>query len=127
MGLLAEAATHLRTFLEDSDGGFGLAMTVTDPDGVSGSITGYSGNIGQKIDPDTGMTIAGQQIHATLPIAALQETFSAQPRGVHDETLKPWLVLLQLPGMAAAQTFKVTEAAPDEQGAVVCFLEFYET
>lgn len=124
MSLLETAAADLQTILKDTDGGFAVSVTVTNPSGQSQTVAGLAADIGQTIDPETMQAVAGRTAHVTLPLAALT---IGTPRGIADESSKPWLVSLQLPTDASARTLKVTETMPDKLGAIVCFLADYDT
>lgn len=124
MGLLSDAASDVRAILEDTDG-FGLEMTVSNPDQESATITGIPADIGQQMDPETAQAVSGRTVHVALPLAALASL--GTPRGIHDERSKPWLVTMQLPGDSAARTYKVIDTMPDKIGVIVCILSDYQT
>lgn len=127
MGLLTDAADQAKAILEDTDG-FGLTATVTNPLGVSASVTGLPSDIGQSLDPETGMVVSKRLVSLALPMAALDAAFETRPVGVSGHDEEPWLVRFQAPGMKTAQDFKVEDTLPDQTlGILVCFLGVYET
>lgn len=124
MGLRAQAAVDLVAIVEDADG-FGWPITVTDPNGVSGSLVGLSTDIAQAIDPETGLAVAGRSASVALCIASLTTAGLGLPKGIAESTSKPWVVEFDDVN-GTAHKFKVSEARPDRAaGLVVCHLESY--
>lgn len=125
MGLRAEAESALEEILEDVDL-WAWPITVTDPSEVSASLSGRSNDISQVIDPDTGAVVTGRSASVALRISSLVAAgFSSLPRGIADDTSKPWLIAFDdINGNSF--TFKVMESSPDRAiGLVVCQLELY--
>lgn len=125
MGLRQLAESDLGAILEDSDTGFGWPITVTNPDGVSASMVGSSGDISQVIDPDTGLIVSGRLSHVSLRISSLIAAGLSVPAGIADASLTPWLVAFDdINGQP--YTFKIVESNPDRTlGFVNCLLELY--
>ena len=125
-GLRAQAETDLGRILEDSTRGFGWPITVTDPSGNVGLLTGFSTDVSLMIDPETGQAVSGRTASATLRIALLTSKGLGIPLGVSYGASKPWLVQFDdINGVA--YTFKVKESIPDRAiGSVSCMLEFYK-
>jgi len=125
MGLRQQAEADLAFILEDDTTGGGWPITVTDPDGTSGSLTGISGDISQVIDPDTGTAVSGRLATASLRIASLTAAGLNIPRGIADRSRKPWIVVFDdINGNP--YTFKVSESNPDRTlGLVTVILEAY--
>lgn len=125
MGLREQAAADSRAFLEDA-AGFSWPVTVTAPSGTSAALHGFTTDISQTIDPDTGQLVMGREASVALPIEALVDAGLGLPRGISDGSGKPWLVAFSdVNGNAYA--FKVREAMPDRAiGVVVCRLEAYK-
>lgn len=124
MSLREQAATDLHTILTDQDD-FGWPITVTDPDGTSASLVGFSGDIFQTIDPDTGQAIAGRNAHVAISKKSLSDAGLGEPRGIADNTIKPWKVSFDDTN-GVTYNFKVLEAMPDRTiGVVTCMLEAY--
>lgn len=128
MGLREIAEQDLSFMLEDSVTGFGWPITVVDPAGNVGSFTGYSDDIAQVIDPDTGQAVSGRLASVTLRISTIYTTLpgSGLPRGIADTRNKPWVVSFNdINGLP--YTFKVSQSNPDRAlGIVVLLLELYE-
>lgn len=125
MGLRAEASAKLELTLENTNY-FGWPITVTDPNGLSGSLTGSSTDIAQVIDPDTGAVVSGRAASVTLRIETLTSLgFTDIPRAIAETAGKPWVISFDdINGNAF--TFKVKESNPDRAiGLVVCHLELY--
>jgi hypothetical protein len=126
MGLRVESEAALAETLEDEDL-WGWPITITDPSGLSASLTGQSGDIAQVIDPQTGDTISGRLAHCVLRISSLTAAgFTGLPRAIAERASKPWLVVFDdING--AAYTFKVRESNPDRTiGLVTLLLEAYQ-
>jgi hypothetical protein len=126
MGLREQAAADARAILEDRDGGFGWPITLTDPDGEAQAFVGYAGDIGHRIDPETGQTVVGRSATVSLSLEAITDAGMTVPRGIADSSKKPWLVAFEDIG-GAPHTFKVVDAMPDRTvGVVVLHLELYK-
>jgi len=120
---LAEA--DLEGILEDADTGFGWPITVTDPNGSTAEMVGYSDDIAQAVDPETGMAVSGRFVSVALRISSLIAAGVGLPRGIADAKIKPWLVAFNdING--AAHLFKVAQSNPDRMlGVVTLALEVY--
>lgn len=125
MSLRLQAAADLQGILEDSVGGFGWAISVTSPVGVTAAFTGFSTDIGQTIDPETGVAISGSRASVALRIASLTAASMTIPKNVADTTGKPWVVKFNdINGVP--RTFKVFDAMPDHAlGIITLMLESY--
>lgn len=127
MSLRAQAAADLLGILEDATGGFGWALTVTDPSGKTAALTGFSTDVGTSIDPETGIAVAARRASVAIPIARLTASGLGMPRAIADQASKPWLVTFQDVG-GTSHTYKVSQAMPDRTlGVVTCMLEAYRT
>jgi hypothetical protein len=126
MNLRLQAEADLGSIMEDTVGGFGWPITVTDPDGTVRPLVGLSTDIAQVIDPDTGQVVSGRLVSVSIRIATLTAAGLALPRGESDRLKKPWLVTFDdINGNP--YTFKVQSADPDRAiGLVVCILEVYK-
>lgn len=125
MGLRELAERNLGAILENSASGFGWPITVTNPAGSTESFTGFSNDISQVIDPDTGQIVSGRAASVALRISSLAAKGFAIPYGVADQSSKPWIVSFDdINGNP--YTFKVRQADPDRTlGMVVAILEAY--
>lgn len=125
MSLRAQAALDLISILSDETSGFAWPISLTNPDGVTVELTGFSTDIGQTINPETGQVVSGRQASVALATAALLALDIGVPRGVSDSAQKPWVVrFADIHGVP--QTYKVQEAMPDRAlGIVTCMLETY--
>ena len=126
MSLRQLAETDLGVILEDSVTGFGWLITVTDPSGNAQPLTGFSDDIAQVIDPDTGQVLSGRLASVALRISSLTTAGLGLPQGTADATQKPWLIAFNdINGNAF--TFKVMQSNPDRAlGLVSCILELYQ-
>lgn len=125
MSLRAQAAADLRGIVEDP-AGFGWSISITSPAGVTAALTGLSSDIGQTIDPETGVAVSGRRASIAITIASLLAAGLALPRAIADGASKPWIVAFNDIG-GSSHTFKVCEAMPDRAlGVVTCLLEAYK-
>jgi len=126
MGIRQIAESDLGLILEDSTTGFGWPITITDPDGTTGSLTGFSDDIAQVIDPETGQIVSGRLASAVVRISSLTTVGLALPRGIADANIKPWIVEFDdING--TAWKFKVAQSNPDRMlGVVSLLLELYQ-
>lgn len=128
MSLRQLAESDLGLILEDGVTGFGWPITITDPAGNSGTgpLTGFSDDIAQIIDPDTGQAVSGRLASVALRISSLTAAGLTLPRGIADAGSKPWVIQFDdINGNAF--NFKVAQSNPDRAlGLVTCLLELYE-
>ncbi|MCP4444733.1 MAG: hypothetical protein GY811_05210 [Myxococcales bacterium] len=126
MGLRELAETDLGVILEDSATGFGWPITVTDSDGVTKTLTGFSNDISQVIDPDTGQIISGRVATVALRVSTLVSAGLSLPQGIADATKKPWIIAFNdINGNECV--FKVMQSNPDRSfGMLTCILELYQ-
>lgn len=123
MGLREQAEADLGGILEDKNRGFGWAITVTDPDGNYADLVGFSDDISQLIDPETGQVVSGRLASVVLRISSLTADGLGLPVGISDASLKPWVVVFDDIG-GTSHTFKVQQSNPDRAlGVVSCILE----
>jgi hypothetical protein len=124
VGLRETAAADLQAILEDTND-FGWPITVTDPNEFTASLTGFSTDVHETIDPETGLAVSGRTASVAIALASLTAVGLAIPRAIADSASKPWVVTFDdIEGNE--YTFKVQEARPDRAlGVVVCLLEAY--
>lgn len=121
MGLREQARLDARAILEDASG-FAWPVTLTSPLGVVVSVTGFTTDVGQSIDPETGQAVAGQRASFSVSRAALPEL----PEAVAERSRKPWLATFA-DSEGVIGTWKVIEVLPDLMlGVVVLILEVFK-
>ncbi len=128
MSLSSIAQADVRTILNDGVTGVGRPITLTAPDGTSGTFTGWSNDIGLLVDPDTGQAVSGRIATIAISIVDLVTAVPpmALPVNVASAALKPWVVGYT-DEQSNAYTFKVSESHPDRTlGIVTCTLEAYK-
>lgn len=127
MGLRTVAEQDLGFILEGDDQGFRWPITVTDPDGnTSSGLFGFSDDISQVIDPDTGQAVSGRLASVSLRVSSLMVQGLGLPQAIADASKKPWIIDFDdINGNPF--TFKVQESNPDRAlGIVICLLELYQ-
>lgn len=127
MGLRQLAEQDLGLIMEDTATGFGWPITLTAPDGTVGALTGFSDDIAQVIDPDTGQAVSGRLASVAIRIGLIMQVLPGQglPVGIADSGSKPWLVEFDdINGNTFI--FKISQSNPDRAlGLVTCILELY--
>jgi hypothetical protein len=92
-----------------------------------GALTGFSDDISQLIDPDTGQAVSGRLASVALRISTINTKFPGQglPINISNAALKPWIVEFDdINGNP--HRFKVSESNPDRAiGMLICILELY--
>ena len=126
MGLRELAEADNRIILNDNVFGFGYSISLESPDGVVVPLTGFSNDISQVIDPDTGVAVSGRLATASLNINDIIDAGLTLPVSIADSKSKPWLITFaDINGNI--NTFKVSKSDPDRTiGMVICTLEFYK-
>jgi hypothetical protein len=126
MSLRQLAEQDLGAIVEDDTTGFGWPINLTSPSGLSRDLIGFSDDISQVIDPDTGQLVSGRLATVAFRIFSLYAAGFTLPRVIPGDTEKPWVVtFFDIHGYS--HTFKVRQADPDRAiGLVVCILETYE-
>ena len=126
MGLRELAEADNRIILNDGTFGFGYSIILTNPAGTVAPLTGFSNDISQVIDPDTGVAVSGRLATAALNINDIVAAGLELPKGIADAGSKPWLIRFDdINGNA--HTFKVSKSDPDRAiGMLICTLEFYK-
>jgi len=125
-GLREQAEADLAFILEDDVSGFGWPITIIDPAGKSVNLIGFSNDISQLIDPDTGQAVSGRLATVALRIKSLNDNNLSLPQGITDLNKNPWIVKFQDVNLRD-YTFRVRSHDPDRAlGIVVCILELYK-
>jgi hypothetical protein len=121
MGLREQAKLDARAILEDTLG-FAWPVTLTSPLGVVTSVYGFTTDVGQTIDPETGQAVAGQRASCTVALGALPSL----PEAVAEGSRKPWLATFA-DSQGVFGAWKVIEVLPDRAaGVVVLLLEVFK-
>lgn len=124
MGLREQAALDSIAILNDEDG-FAWPITITDPGGTSALLNGFSNDIAETIDPETGMAVSGRLASVALHMRDLAAAGLGIPKAIDDEDSLPWVVTFD-DILGVPWTFKVQESNPDRSiGVVTCTLETY--
>jgi len=126
MSLRQIAEEDLGAILEDGAMGFGWTISITDPSGLNKPFTGFSDDISQLIDPDTGEAVSGRLASVAIRISSLTLAGMTLPVGIADSNKKPWIIEFNdINGNPFK--FKVSQSNPDRAlGLVTCLLELYQ-
>lgn len=126
-GLRDTAKADAKSILNDDERGFGWPITVTDPDGETANLIGFSNDVAEVIDPDTGQIISGRVASVALVISDLTDAGLGLPEAIANADDKPWVIAFNdINGNSF--TFKVKRSNPDRAlGVITCVLEFYES
>jgi hypothetical protein len=124
VGLREIAEADLAFILEDGAFGFGFAIKVTNPAGDEQNLTGYTADISQLIDDETGTAVSGRLATVAIRISTLTDL--KLPVNIAKDSSKPWLITFNdINGIE--YTFKVQDSDPDRAlGIVVLTLEFWK-
>ena len=125
-GLRELAEADMGAILEDGVYGFGYPIKVTDPAGTVADLTGFSNDISQLIDPDTGQAVSGRLATVALRISSLTAAGLGLPTNISSAASKPWVIEFNdING--GAHKFKVSDGDPDRAiGLIICMLELYK-
>lgn len=126
MSLRRLAESDLQHIIEDDSTGFGWPISLTDPNGTTSSFTGFSDDIAQLIDPETGQAVSGRLASVAIRTSSIYAQGFELPRGIADTAQKPWVVKFDdINGIS--YRFKVIQSNPDRAlGLVTCLLEAYQ-
>ncbi len=126
MGLRDVVIADLNTITRDTVSGFAHKITLIDPEGAENLLEGFSNDIAQAVDPDTGQIVSGRSVSVAISIKQFTEKGLKLPVGIAESVNKPWIVEFNdLCGLPAR--FKVMQSNPDRSiGLVTCLLEFYK-
>ena len=91
MSLRLMAEQDLSFILEDTLG-FGWQITLVNPEQQQLILTGFSNDISNMIDVDTGQVVSGRMASVAIRISTILSSNFALPFGVSDTSSKPWLV-----------------------------------
>jgi hypothetical protein len=121
MGLRAQAVADAKRILEDLSG-FGWPLTLISPSGVSASHVGFTTDVAESIDPETGVAVSGRRASVAISLLSLPVLPSAVP----ESTRRPWVVTFDDATTLTPTRWKVVEVLPDRAiGVVVLLLEAY--
>lgn len=125
MGLRAIAEQDLGSILEDAAYGFGWPVTLTTPADVEHVLVGFSNDISELIDPDTGQSVSGRVATVALRLSTLKTLGLEWPKSIADTDGKPWRVTFN-DIVGTVCTFKISRSSPDRAlGTLICHLERY--
>lgn len=122
MGLRDLAARHFQQFAADTERGFGWSVRVVAPDGQELETSGFSTDIAQLIDPETGVSVSGRSASVAIPLQVLQDAFGELPQRVEAQNQTPWVVEFA-DILGEPHTFYVQSSDPDRAlGSLVLML-----
>ncbi|HEY3500676.1 MAG TPA: hypothetical protein VGK73_38550 [Polyangiaceae bacterium] len=102
-----DVAADFRMTLEDT-AGFAKDITLTDPLGNTAELLGDCYDIGQAIDPGTGLLVSGRYVNVSISVAALREAGLELPEHEGDPKRAPWRFEIEHQGKR--HVFTVLEA-----------------
>ncbi len=122
-GLRELAEADLKTILEDEVYGFAVDITLTNPAGVTQTLKGFSNDVSQIIDPETGQIVSARLATATLRLSSIT---IGTPEGIADPKSKPWLCAFD-DILGNSHIFKVAQGNPDlALGVIFMILEIWK-
>ena len=125
MGIRQQLRRDVHRILTDAKHGFAWTVVVTDPNGRSAKMHGFSTDIADLIDPETGQAVSGRQAEVTVSMDSLKCAGFEHPEHIAGTAGKPWTMKFDdIEG--TSHTFKVMRTAPDRTvGLILCYLEAY--
>lgn len=125
MNLRTLASLDHAAILSDSESGFGWPVIVTNPAGVSASTVGFTSDVGEVVDPQTGLAVMGRRVTVQLLPGPIQVAGLGDIRAIADGSQKPWIVRFA-DAYGVARNYKVMAVYPDSVlGSYRCELEAY--
>ena len=123
MSLRRQAEIDLGFILSDTVTGFAWPIVLIQPDGLRVPMTGFSNDIAELIDPDTGQSVSGRLVSVALRLTALPVDL---PQQISATDCRPWRV--EFDDIAGRSwRFAVRESNPDRGlGLLVLILELYQ-
>lgn len=126
-GLRQQAIQDLCGIMQDAVIGPGWPVVVTNPEGEKRRLLGITTDIGEELDPDTGIAVAGRRASVALHIRSLTEAGLDMPVNIADQSQRPWLMTF-VNSEGEEVDYKVMDTMPDTAvGLVVCMLEIYKS
>lgn len=123
MGLRQVAERDLGAILTETECGFGWPIVLIAPTGTRTMLTGFSNDIAELIDPDTGQAVSGRMASVALRMRSLPTDL---PRGIANTAGRPWLVEFE-DIVGQPWRFAVRESNPDRGlGLQILILELYQ-
>ncbi len=124
-GLRDVAAQDMAFIIEGDALGNRWPVTIKSPGDMEVPLFGFTNDIFQAIDRETGQIISGRNASVSLRIDSITAAGLTLPYGVASAAGKPWRVTFDdIHG--TAYTFKIAETMPDRTiGVIVCLLEAY--
>lgn len=112
MNLRSLAALDHARILSDGVDGFGWPIIVTNPEGVMVVTTGFASDVGEVVDPQTGLAVLGRRVTVQLLPGPIRELAMGEIRAVAEGDRKPWLVRFT-DIHNRGRTYKVAAVHPD--------------
>ena len=127
MSLRDQAEKDLGFILEDSDKGFAVEATITNPAGVSAVLKIQSGDAYLLFEPEGDILVTDRTAHASIRISSLTAAGLGIPRKEPDETKNPWTVEFS-DANGVSRKFSVSEPRPDRTlGLVTIILQLIKS
>lgn len=125
MNLRDLAALDHAAILSDGADGFGWPVVVVAPSGQMAITTGFTSDVGEVIDPQSGMAVIGRRVTVQLLPGPIKTAGLGDVRAIADGNSKPWLVrFADVHGVG--RTYKVMAVYPDQVlGSIRCDLESF--
>lgn len=126
MNLRLLAERDLGIILEDSVTGFAWPIVLTAPDGAQYPLNGFSNDIAQSIDPETGELVTGRTASVALRMSSIKALGLELPRAISDTGRAPWVVEFA-DILGEPWRFKIIDSNPDRTLGLITFvLEIYK-
>lgn len=121
MSLRELAILDHKTILGDP-AGFGQLLTITNPAGATLALVGYASDVGELVDPQTNLSIAGRRATCTFDPTPLVDAGMGTIAAIADGKQLPWRIAF-VDAHGVNHIYKVVLVAPDKHvGSVRCEL-----
>lgn len=111
MSLRDQALADAQFALENASD-FGQDINLIAPDGTVTPMRGYTGDITELIEPDSGQIVTGRSIHVMLFINSLPP--GPRPVGIQDLNGIPWRVSFPNISSKVVKSYGVRATQPDD-------------
>lgn len=127
MNLRELAAIDHAAILGDVAQGFAIPLTITNPAGVQLALAGFASDVGEVVDPESGIPIIGRRATCSFVPDPIEQAGLGPIVGVAEDSRRPWLVAFA-DAHGVVRVYKVTAVMPEgDLGSVRCALEAYKT
>ena len=125
MNLREIAAVDHAAILSDVSQGFAIPLTITNPAGVSVTLAGFASDVGEVVDPESGIPVIGRRATISFVQDPIVEAGLGPIVAIVDDNRRPWLASFA-DAHGVVRIYKITGVMPEtDLGSLRCSLETY--